>query len=167
MNSHLTFLPNSPPETGAQAPLAIEFIVVSLAATNRFGGAPKEWRQGDRWELVAEPTNKNDPNAIKVMREGRQIGYVARVDAEKFKLRANDGWRLSGWCFFDGKNGGKWNEGTLRARLENPVMGWEGFNPFRPLSENRALMEASAIAAITASSLGDEEPRATAAKPRL
>lgn len=149
------------------APLAVEFMTVSLAATKRFGGAPKSWRQGDRWDLVAEPSNKADPNAVKVLREGVQIGYVARVDADKIARRAKDGWRLSGWCFFDGKKGGEWGEGTARARLENPVMGWEGFNPFRPLSENRALMEASALRSVTEPVEGAERGPAVSSAPRL
>lgn len=147
-------------------PLAVEFVVASLAAIRRFGSPLKSWPQGERLELVAEPANKNDPNAIKVMRQGKQVGYVAKVDAEKIARKAKDGWRLSGWCFLDGKKSGEWGEGTVRLRLENPVMGWEGFNPFRPLAENRALMEASLLRSVTRAREGDRAPAPSSA-PRL
>lgn len=149
------------------APLAVEFVSVSLAAVKRFGQSAKGWAQGERLELAPEPGNKADPNAIKVMRQGRQIGYVARVDAEKIARRSKEGWRLSGWCFLDGKKGGEWGEGTLKARLENPVMGWEGFNPFRPLAENRALMEASLLRSATEPAEGAHRPAASPSAPRL
>lgn len=152
---------------GQAPPLAVEFISVSLAAVKRFGCPVKSWPQGERLDLVPEPTNKNDPNAIKVTRQGKQVGYVARVDADKIARKAKDGWRLSGWCFLDGKKGGEWGEGTVRLRLENPVVGWEGFNPFRPLAENRALMEASLLQSVTRRPECADGPRSPSSAPRL
>lgn len=36
-------------------------------------------------ELAEEPANRNDPNAIKVMIGGRQIGYLARHEAARYR----------------------------------------------------------------------------------
>ncbi len=43
-------------------------------------------REGDKLELQAEPDNQYDPSAIRVLFEGKQIGYVRR-DTAKFISR--------------------------------------------------------------------------------
>lgn len=35
-------------------------------------------------ELVPEPTNEHDPNAVMVKIEGRQVGYLSRRDAAEY-----------------------------------------------------------------------------------
>lgn len=42
---------------------------------------PKDWENIDI-QLEPEPTNKFDPNAIKVMADGLQIGYIPALVAE-------------------------------------------------------------------------------------
>ncbi len=54
------------------------------------------------FELVAEPSNGNDPNAVKVLCRGRHIGYLFREDAPIFSrlvlayLREGRGTRVRG-----------------------------------------------------------------------
>lgn len=46
---------------------------------------------GENVDLVAEPNNKYDPNAVMVMSEGEHIGYVARVNNYEIADYLNDG----------------------------------------------------------------------------
>jgi len=46
---------------------------------------------GERVELVADPDNAYDPNAVKVMAEGEHIGFVARVNNYEIADYLNDG----------------------------------------------------------------------------
>lgn len=42
---------------------------------------------GTAFALEAEPTNQHDPNAVKVLHDGRHVGYVPRdLSAEVAKL---------------------------------------------------------------------------------
>jgi hypothetical protein len=47
----------------------------------RYGEGEVLWlqlREGDRLELVREPGNPHDPNAVRVDWQGRKLGYVPR-----------------------------------------------------------------------------------------
>lgn len=44
-------------------------------------------------ELVPEPTNKHDPNAIMVQIDGRRVGYLSRSDARAYGPAISDGIR--------------------------------------------------------------------------
>ena len=66
-------------------PAADAVIVVqrSPIAGFRHHDAPAVWRDvraGDRLELVREPDNPHDPNAIRVEWRGRTLGYLPRSD---------------------------------------------------------------------------------------
>lgn len=47
-------------------------------------------------ELVPEPTNEHDPNAIMVQIEGRCVGYLSRSDARTFGPAVIEGVRRQG-----------------------------------------------------------------------
>lgn len=129
-----------------RCPVAVDFMQVSIL-TRRFAdkAAVQAWRAGERVEMVPEPTNPADPNAIKLMRDGKMVGYVARDDAQVIKERQSQGWTLAGWAFLKAKKGGRWDEGHVMARMENPVMGWPGYNPVESPQSNLARMEADLI----------------------
>ena len=47
----------------------------------RYGEAAEVWpllRQGDALQLLREPDNAHDPNAVRVEWQGRKLGYVPR-----------------------------------------------------------------------------------------
>jgi hypothetical protein len=49
----------------------------------RYGEAPEVWsqlRKGDALELVREPANPHDANAVRVEWRGRKLGYVPRSE---------------------------------------------------------------------------------------
>jgi len=49
----------------------------------RYGEGAEVWpllRKGDTLELVPEPGNAHDPNAVRVEWRGRKLGYVPRRD---------------------------------------------------------------------------------------
>jgi hypothetical protein len=53
----------------------------SPLAGYRYGEGAEVWpllREGDALELVAEPANPHDPNAVRVEWRGRMLGYVPR-----------------------------------------------------------------------------------------
>jgi hypothetical protein len=58
------------------------FPVVGVVYTNKDGGcrqsAVADLREGDRLDLMPDPGNKADPNAVAVLAEGQIIGYVPR-----------------------------------------------------------------------------------------
>lgn len=67
----------------AQAQPAVVQIRVqsSPLAGFRYGEAAEVWerlREGDALELVREPGNPHDPNAVRVDWRGRRLGYVPR-----------------------------------------------------------------------------------------
>jgi hypothetical protein len=47
-------------------------------------------------ELVPEPKNPHDPNAIRVDIEGRQVGYLSRADAAEMGSAIAEGIRMQG-----------------------------------------------------------------------
>ena len=60
----------------------IQFLVQSSPLAGfRYGEAAEVWpqlRQGDALELVPEPDNPHDPNAVRVEWRGCKLGYVPR-----------------------------------------------------------------------------------------
>jgi hypothetical protein len=72
---------------GAQAPdegAGVRLLVQSSPLAGfRYGEAAGVWpqmRQGDALELVREPANPHDPNAVRVEWRGRKLGYVPRAE---------------------------------------------------------------------------------------
>lgn len=141
-------------------PDAVQFAQFDLAATRMFAkGAEKLWKVGDAFELRPEPNNPKDPNAVLVLVAGVKVGYISADDAAKLKkMNANEGWNVAGVGYLASKNGGKFNEGTLRARLISPLVGWSGFNPSKNLAENLAAMEKQLL---VATSTEPSEPTST------
>lgn len=131
--------------------VAVKFHVGSLAATRRNGAKEHEkWSRGEAFSLRRQPDNPVDPNAIMIMKDGKHVGFVGKDDAAALKkMEIEEGWSLCGPAFLQARKGGTWNEGTIHIRLENPVLGWGGYNPGRGLDENVAAMEAQALGAST------------------
>lgn len=72
---------------GASAPVQAQqvrmLVQSSPLAGFRYHEAPllfSELRLGDRLDLVREPDNPHDPNAVRVEWRGRNLGYVPRRD---------------------------------------------------------------------------------------
>jgi hypothetical protein len=130
-------------EPSQSHPLAINFHEADLASTRRHGAKERStWSPGDRFDLVAQPDNPMDPNAIMVMQHGKQVGFLSKDCAAEIKdMERNEGWRLSGPAFLKDRKGGQWNEGVLHARMENPILGWSGYNPGKSLGQNLSAME--------------------------
>lgn len=60
-------------------------IQESYVAGYRYHDARKVWKDlhiGDRLDLVREPGNPFDPNAVRVDWQGYRLGYVPRLDNE-------------------------------------------------------------------------------------
>lgn len=131
------------PEGHSDFQMGVQFLHVDLAATRKLAKSERgAWKIGDAFTLEPEPDNAVDPFAIKLMRAGKCVGYVAAQSAREIhdeKLAA--GWTLSGRGFLHARAGGHWNEGQLMARMESPVVGWRGYNPSLPLGPNIASME--------------------------
>jgi len=65
----------------AQAPRVQLLVQSSPLAGFRYGEAAAVWpelRAGDALQLVREPDNPKDPNAVRVDWRGRKLGYVPR-----------------------------------------------------------------------------------------
>ena len=63
---------------------AVKLLVQSSPLAGfRYHEAATTWRElrvGDRLELVREPANPHDPNAVRVEWRGRMLGYVPRAE---------------------------------------------------------------------------------------
>lgn len=68
-----------------------ETKVVGVSKENEDGSSRQDFikaevREDDKLKLESEPTNKYDPNAVKVLsKHGNQIGYLNKEMAEKVK----------------------------------------------------------------------------------
>lgn len=65
----------------AEGPRVQLLVQGSPLAGFRYGEAAAVWpdlRPGDALELVREPANPHDPNAVRVDWRGRKLGYVPR-----------------------------------------------------------------------------------------
>ena len=72
--------PAEEPETGSGVRLLVQS---SPLAGFRYGEAAGVWselRNGDALELVREPGNPHDANAVRVEWRGRKLGYVPRAE---------------------------------------------------------------------------------------
>jgi hypothetical protein len=98
-------------------------------------------------ELVREPTNPYDPNAVRVEANGRQLGYVAKEDAPRFhavidKLAAQDRLTTCRARLTGGWDRGQLDRGSIGLQLltgRRPTL-WNGraaFLPAAPYHENR------------------------------
>ena len=97
-------------------------------------------------ELVREPANPYDPNAVRVEADGRQLGYVAKEDAPRFhavidKLAAQDRPATCRARLTGGWDRGQLDRGTIGLQLltgRRPTL-WNGraaFLPATPYHEN-------------------------------
>lgn len=164
-SQHLnTETPEAPYQKDSVDPIAVKFQTFSLAAVERFKSNPRQWSKGERLELVPEPTNKHDKNAIKVMRHGVQVAYIAQKDTQVIAKLLQEGWELS-WAFFRKGDGGHWGKGVLDVRLENPIMGWHGYNPIKTFTENYVAREQDLLMKVSQPS--ESKPRAVSKTPRL
>jgi hypothetical protein len=86
------------------------------------------WRQdiigrcaaGDPVELVPEPGNVYDPNAVKVMHDLGLIGYIPRGNAARFALEIDDGCIVTASIHeITGRDKGTLGV-VLRVRVEDP-----------------------------------------------
>lgn len=56
----------------------LEFYVAGVQFRPEGATTIKNLEEGDELDLVPEPTNKYDPNAIQIVADGKHIGYVPR-----------------------------------------------------------------------------------------
>ncbi|MBI3043267.1 MAG: HIRAN domain-containing protein [Betaproteobacteria bacterium] len=71
---------STPPSWGAEAVIVVQRS--PLAGFRHYGGREvwREMKAGDRLELVREPDNPYDANAVRVEWRGVKLGYVPRRD---------------------------------------------------------------------------------------
>lgn len=62
--------------------ISTEVKVVGLS----FRRVTKKLQRGDKVDLVPEPDNKYDPNALAVMKDGEHLGYVGKKDPLRLKM---------------------------------------------------------------------------------
>jgi hypothetical protein len=70
----------APPPTAAEA---LFLVQRSPLAGIRHYEATEVWRElstGDRLDMVREPGNPHDPNAVRIDWRGRKLGYLPRTD---------------------------------------------------------------------------------------
>ncbi len=82
---------------GAQVPSVRILVQSSPLAGFRYGEAPSVWqelRRGDELELVREPDNPHDANAVLVAWRGRRLGYVPRAENAALAWAMDRGERL-------------------------------------------------------------------------
>jgi hypothetical protein len=94
-----TSLPAStipPPPWELQPPPGVSWLFHSTVAGTNHGDRQQvasACEVGDMLTLEAEPTNAADPNAIRVLRNGRQLGYLKRHVAAEI---AREDWPVGG-----------------------------------------------------------------------
>ena len=86
------------PEDGATPGGAVRLLVQSSPLAGfRYGEAAALWpmlRQGDALDLVREPENPFDANAVRVEWRGHKLGYVPRRDNATLAWGLDRGMRL-------------------------------------------------------------------------
>lgn len=86
----------APPDAPAQS---VKLLVQSSPLAGfRYADAAQAWpelRLGDPLELVREPDNPHDRNAVRVDWRGRKLGYVPRAENEALAWAMDRGERLS------------------------------------------------------------------------
>jgi hypothetical protein len=77
-----------------------------------------ELKVGDRLELVREPDNRHDANAIRVEWRGRMLGYVPRNQNRQMAAAMDGGERLSGRVSSLSDNKNPWRRVAFEVFLE-------------------------------------------------
>ena len=126
--------------SAAPACCAVKFLACDMAGMRHCKGAKP--KKGDKLMLVPEPSNPHDPNAVVVLLNGSKAGYVSRESALALAREREKGWQIAGPAFCSSSSGGAWDEGKIQARLHNPVIGWDQYNPTAPFASNQAAYEA-------------------------
>ena len=81
----------------AQAESIRLLVQSSPLAGSQYYAVGQQWLQlrvGDRLELVREPDNRHDPNAIRVEWRGHKLGYVPRRENQAVAAAIDQGDRL-------------------------------------------------------------------------
>jgi hypothetical protein len=84
--------------SGLHAAEAVIIVQRSSLAGFRHYEAPVVWRDlksGDRLELVREPDNPYDPNAVRIEWQGRTLGYLPRRDNQAVARQLDRGAALA------------------------------------------------------------------------
>jgi hypothetical protein len=108
-------------------------------------------------ELVREPTNPYDPNAVKIQADGHHLGYLPREDAPRFhalidRLTARDRPATCRARLIGGWDRGPHDRGSIGLRLltgRRPAI-WNGrvaFLPDRPFHEHHEVQLLTDLAA--------------------
>lgn len=89
----------APPLAAAEAPGASAQLLVQSSALAGFryyeaGALWDEMQVGDKLDLVREPDNPYDSNAVRVDWRGRRLGYVPRRDNRKVAQNLDRGVKL-------------------------------------------------------------------------
>lgn len=135
-----TLLAQKASQAAAPSGCAVKFLACDMAGMRHCkGDRPKK---GDRLDLVPEPSNPHDPNAVIVLFQGAKAGYVSRESALALAREREKGWQIAGPAFCVSSSGGAWDEGKIQARLHNPVIGWDQYNPAATFASNQAAYEA-------------------------
>jgi HIRAN domain len=107
-------------------------------------------------ELVREPTNSHDPNAVKIQADGHQLGYLPREEAPRFhavidKLTAKDRPATCRARLTGGWDRGRDDRGSIGLRIltgRRPAI-WNGrvaFLPDRPFHEHHQVQLLAGLA---------------------
>ena len=70
----------TPPPAAADASILVQRSPLAGIRHYEAAGVWRDMNTGDRLELVREPGNPHDPNAVRVEWRGRKLGYLPRVD---------------------------------------------------------------------------------------
>jgi hypothetical protein len=68
------------PAPGAEALIIVQRSALAGIRHYEAGGVWRDMYAGDRLELVREPDNPYDPNAVRIDWRGRKLGYLPRHD---------------------------------------------------------------------------------------
>lgn len=75
-------------------------------------------RPGDRLQLVREPDNRHDANAIRVEWQGHMLGYVPRAENRALAAAMDRGEQLSGRVSAIGDNENPWLRMAFEVFIE-------------------------------------------------
>lgn len=118
------------------------FFEADLAATNMYGNRRElDWHEGSLFEIIPEPQNPVDSNAMLVLHNGVKSGYLAREFAARIHELMDAGWSLCGQAFLTRIGEGKFGQGVVAVKIAHPLSNWPGFNPGQGMRENIARFE--------------------------
>ena len=75
-------------------------------------------RPGDRLQLIREPANRHDPNAIRVEWQGHMLGYLPRAENRALAAAMDRGEQLSGRVSALDDNENPWQRLALEVFIE-------------------------------------------------